>query len=111
VVEAAARDGGAIAAVPVTETLKLASSDLLVERTLSRESLYRAQTPQCFRYDLLARAARQAVADSFSGTDEASLVERLSVPIRIVPGSEQNLKVTTADDLERLRFYLEKGEC
>lgn len=110
VVEAAARDGGAIAALPVTETLKLATSDLVVERTVPRESLYRAQTPQCFRYDLLARAAREAAAEGFTGTDEAALVERLGAPIRIVLGSEQNLKVTTAEDLERVQYYLERGE-
>lgn len=110
VVEAAAVDGGAIAAVPVTETLKEASSDLLVARTVPRESLYRAQTPQCFRYDVLTRAARKAVADGFSGTDEAAIVERLPAPIRIVLGSEQNLKVTTLEDMERVEYYLKRGE-
>jgi 2-C-methyl-D-erythritol 4-phosphate cytidylyltransferase len=92
VVEAAAIDGGAIAALPVVETLKEADADLLVVRTVPREHLYRAQTPQCFRYDVLARAVKKALADGFSGTDEASLVERMPAPIRIVVGSEQNLK-------------------
>jgi 2-C-methyl-D-erythritol 4-phosphate cytidylyltransferase len=110
VVEAAAVDGGAIAAVPVTETLKEASTDLFVARTVPRESLYRAQTPQCFRYDVLARAARKAMADGFSGTDEAALVERLPAPIRMVLGSEQNLKVTTLEDMERVEYYLRRGE-
>lgn len=111
VVAAAEADGGAIAALPVVETLKEASSDLLVARTVSRERLYRAQTPQCFRYDVLARAARQAVEDGFVGTDEASLVERLGLPIRIVAGSEQNMKVTTLEDLELVTHYLRKGEA
>jgi 2-C-methyl-D-erythritol 4-phosphate cytidylyltransferase len=110
VVEAAAADGAAIAAVPVTETLKEASSDLFVARTVPRERLYRAQTPQCFRYDVLARAARKAVDDGFSGTDEAALVERLPARIRIVLGSEQNLKVTTLEDMERVEYYLKRGE-
>jgi len=110
VVEAAAVDGGAIAALPVVETLKEATVDLHVSRTVPRERLYRAQTPQCFRYDVLARAVRKAVEDRFSGTDEASLVERLPAPIRIVPGSEQNLKVTTLEDLERVEYYLRNGE-
>ncbi len=106
VVEAAAIDGGAIAAVPVVETLKEASSDLSIVRTVPRERLYRAQTPQCFRYSVLARAVEKAVADGFAGTDEASLVERLPAPIRIVLGSEQNMKVTTLEDLGRVEYYL-----
>ncbi len=110
VVEAADADGGAIAAVPLTETLKEASSELFVARTVPRERLYRAQTPQCFRYDVLERAATKAIADGFSGTDEAALVERLPAPIRIVLGSEQNLKVTTLEDMERVEYYLRKGE-
>jgi 2-C-methyl-D-erythritol 4-phosphate cytidylyltransferase len=110
VVEAAAIDGGAIAALPVVETLKEADADLLVVRTVPREHLYRAQTPQCFRYDVLARAVKKALADGFSGTDEASLVERLPAPIRIVVGSEQNLKVTTIEDLERVEYSLRNGD-
>ncbi|MGH9388049.1 MAG: 2-C-methyl-D-erythritol 4-phosphate cytidylyltransferase, partial [Vicinamibacteria bacterium] len=109
VVEAAAIDGGAIAALPVVETIKEASSDLKVTRTVPREYLYRAQTPQCFRYEVLARAVSKAIEDRFSGTDEASLVERLGAPIRIVLGSEQNLKVTTLEDLERVEYYLKTG--
>jgi 2-C-methyl-D-erythritol 4-phosphate cytidylyltransferase len=51
---------------------------------------------------------KKAVEDGFSGTDEASLVERLGAPIRIVLGSEQNLKVTTLEDLERVEYYLKR---
>jgi 2-C-methyl-D-erythritol 4-phosphate cytidylyltransferase len=110
VVEAAGVDGGAIAAVPVVETLKETSPDRLVIRTVPRERLYRAQTPQCFRYPLLARALSKATEDGFVGTDEASLVERLGAPVRIVPGSEQNLKVTALEDLERVEHYLRREE-
>ncbi|HEY7819272.1 MAG TPA: IspD/TarI family cytidylyltransferase, partial [Vicinamibacteria bacterium] len=60
VIEAASVDGGAIAALPVVETLKEATSDLHVERTVPRERLYRAQTPQCFRYEVLKRAVTKA---------------------------------------------------
>ena len=110
VVEAAAVDGGAIAALPVVETLKEVTVDLRVVRTVPRERLYRAQTPQVFRYDVLARAVKKAVEDRFSGTDEASLVERLPAPIRVVLGSEQNLKVTTIEDLERVEHFLRDGD-
>ena len=106
VVEAASVDGGAIAALPVVETIKEASLDLDVTRTVPRERLYRAQTPQCFRDDLLRRAVAKALDDGFTGTDEASLVERLGARIRIVLGSEENLKVTTLEDLGRVEYYL-----
>jgi 2-C-methyl-D-erythritol 4-phosphate cytidylyltransferase len=110
VVTAATEDGGAIAALPVVETLKQVTPELLVEKTVDRERFYRAQTPQCFRYELLKRAFDRAEADGFEGTDEAALVERLGAPIRIVPGSEQNLKVTTAEDLSRAEYFLSKGD-
>jgi 2-C-methyl-D-erythritol 4-phosphate cytidylyltransferase len=110
VVEAASVDGGAIAALPIVETLKEASSDLKIMRTVPRERLYRAQTPQCFRYDVLSRAVAKAVEDGFTGTDEASLVERVGAPIRIVLGSEENLKVTTLEDLGRVEYYLREQD-
>jgi 2-C-methyl-D-erythritol 4-phosphate cytidylyltransferase len=109
VVEAASVEGGAIAALPVVETLKEATSDLNVERTVPRERLYRAQTPQCFRYAILDRAVRKAGEDGFLGTDESSLVERIGARIRIVLGSEANLKVTNLEDLGRVEYYLREG--
>jgi 2-C-methyl-D-erythritol 4-phosphate cytidylyltransferase len=110
VVAAAGLDSGAIAALPVVETLKRVSPDLLVEGTVDRERYFRAQTPQCFGQRLLRRAVDRAHAEGFSGTDEAALVERLGAPIRIVPGSERNLKVTTVEDLERVEYYLKAGD-
>lgn len=111
VVKSAERDGAAIAAVPVVETLKQVGDDLLIVKTVARERYYRAQTPQCFRYALLREAMDRAVADGFQGTDEAALVERIGAPIRVVAGSERNLKVTTAEDLDRAEYYLEKEEA
>ncbi len=105
VVEAAA-DGGAIAALPVVETLKEVSEELLIRRTVDRDRFYRAQTPQCFPCGVLRRALERAREDGFQGTDEAALVERLGVPVRVVLGSEENLKVTTPQDLARAEYYL-----
>lgn len=102
---AAEPEGGAIAAVPVVETLKRVSPGGLVEDTVDRERFYRAQTPQCFRLSLLSRALREAREAGFVGTDEAALVERLGAPVRVVPGSEHNLKVTSAEDLARVELY------
>lgn len=106
VVEAAAVDGAAIAAVPVLETLKEVSEGLFIERTVDRDRFYRAQTPQCFPCAVLRSALDKAREDGFEGTDEAALVERLGTPIRIVLGSEENLKVTTSQDLARAEHYL-----
>ena len=99
-------EGGAIAAVPVVETLKRVSTSGLVEDTVDRERFFRAQTPQCFRLSLLRRAYESAREASFLGTDESALVERLGATVRVVPGSEHNLKVTSAEDLARVELYL-----
>lgn len=97
---ALARSGqGAVAAVPLTDTLKAAGADGLVARTVPRDGLWRAQTPQGFPRAMLAAAYAAARRDAVTGTDDASLVERLGHPVRLVPDSPRNLKVTTADDL------------
>jgi len=85
--------------VPVTDTIKLAEADGTVAATLPRERLWAAQTPQAARADVLRAAHAKALADGFRGTDEAVLVERLPHPVEIVPGSPDNLKVTTPTDL------------
>ena len=87
--------GAAICAVPVRDTVKQAGDDGFVRATLSREGLWLAQTPQAFRLDLLRRA--HAATDS-DATDDAALVEMLGEPVRLVRGSQQNLKLTTPED-------------
>ena len=77
--------------------------DGLVEGTLDREGLWSVQTPQAFRAAVLREAHDKARRDAFVGTDEAMLVERLGHPVRMVPGSADNVKITTADDLRRAR--------
>ncbi len=105
VIRAARECGGAIAAVPVVETLKEVE-DEIVQRTVERSRFYRAQTPQCFYFEVLKRAFDRASEEGFIGTDEAALVERTGAPVRIVPGSERNIKVTTPDDMKLVEFYL-----
>jgi 2-C-methyl-D-erythritol 4-phosphate cytidylyltransferase len=100
VIEQARDHGGAIAAVPVKDTIKQASESGVVQRTIPRERLWAAQTPQGFAYELLYRAHESAEADAFMGTDDAELVERLGgATVAIVEGSYENLKITTPDDL------------
>ena len=96
----ARRGTGAIAAVPLTDTLKEASADApdLIQRTVPRERLWRAQTPQGFPREVLARAHAAGVLDPCA-TDDAALVEALGVAVHLVPDSPHNLKITTPDDL------------
>jgi 2-C-methyl-D-erythritol 4-phosphate cytidylyltransferase len=92
--------GAAICAVPVTDTIKQSNEAGGVLKTIPRERLWAAQTPQAFSRQRLYEAHEQAEADGYVGTDDAELVERMgSVPIAIVPGSYENLKITTPEDL------------
>ncbi len=95
---------GGLLAVPVADTLKRSTADQRVARTEAREGLWRAQTPQMFRYGLLTQALDRA--DLASVTDEASAVEALGVAPRLVPGSERNIKVTYPEDLALAELIL-----
>lgn len=101
-VAAAERDGAAICALPIAETVKRVR-DGIVDGTVDREGLWAVQTPQAFRAALLREAHDKARRDGFVGTDEAMLVERLGHPVRVVPGLPENVKITTPEDLRRAR--------
>lgn len=107
VVEAAAKSGAAILAVPVTDTVKEVEKDE-VKSTLRRERLVLAQTPQVFSKAILAEAFAEARKDNYYGTDESSLVERLGHPVTLVQGSERNIKITRPSDLTLARFLLDE---
>jgi 2-C-methyl-D-erythritol 4-phosphate cytidylyltransferase len=95
-----ARSGeGAVAALRVSDTLKQAAAEdpTRIDRTVPRDNLWRAQTPQGFPRSVLERA--HAAADARSATDDAALVERTGLTVRLVPDSPINMKVTTAEDL------------
>jgi 2-C-methyl-D-erythritol 4-phosphate cytidylyltransferase/2-C-methyl-D-erythritol 2,4-cyclodiphosphate synthase len=107
VIDAAARDGAAIAALPVSDTVKLARDGAhgpVVATTVPRERVHLAQTPQVFRRAVLVGAL--ASATDGPATDEAALVERAGHPVTLVPGDPGNVKVTTAEDLARARATL-----
>lgn len=89
--------GAAIAAVPVKDTLKQVGEDLLVKTTIDRSNLWQAQTPQAARKELLEKAYR--VNNGADATDEASLLEKAAIPVKIVEGGETNLKITRPEDL------------
>ncbi|MBC7345965.1 MAG: 2-C-methyl-D-erythritol 4-phosphate cytidylyltransferase [Clostridia bacterium] len=106
-VVAAARAGGAaVPGVPLRDTVKSLKEEGLVRQTLAREGLVAVQTPQVFARWLLEEAHLRAAKEGFLGTDDASLVERLGHPVRVVPGSYLNLKITTREDLALARGYL-----
>ena len=90
--------GAAIAGVRAKDTMKVVENGLIKE-TVDRDSLWMIQTPQAFRFDLLAEAEDVAEKVGFLGTDEAMLVERLGHDIHIVESSYENVKMTTQEDL------------
>jgi 2-C-methyl-D-erythritol 4-phosphate cytidylyltransferase len=99
---AEARKGhGAIAALPVVDTLKEVDPDGRIVRTIERTALWRAQTPQAFPRELLEQAHVAARRDGVRGTDDAALVERLGMPVIVVRGSERALKITDEADFAR----------
>jgi 2-C-methyl-D-erythritol 4-phosphate cytidylyltransferase len=104
-IAAAERDGAAICALPIAETVKRVR-DGLVEATVDRDGLWAVQTPQAFRVPVLREAHDKARRDGFVGTDEAMLVERLGHRVRVVPGLVENVKITTSADLRRARRRL-----
>jgi 2-C-methyl-D-erythritol 4-phosphate cytidylyltransferase len=101
-VVAEARCGrGAVAALPVVDTLKEVDDAGRVVRTVERAKLWRAQTPQGFPRELLERAHSQARAEHVSATDDAALFERLGLPVVVVRGSERAMKITDEGDFAR----------
>ena len=97
---------GGILAEPIVDTVKLAGDDGLVARTLDRNRLWRAQTPQMFRLGELRAALAAARNRGLAVTDEASAMEMAGHPVRLVAGSPGNLKVTVPDDLQLAAWYL-----
>ena len=93
---------GAIPAKPVSDTLKRGADGRIVE-TVPREGLFRAQTPQAFRFDALLAAHRAGHAGA---TDDAALLEAAGLPVALVPGAESNVKITWPEDLARVEAHL-----
>ena len=98
-VEAARDFGAAITAIPVSDTIKKVNEEGLVERTVDRCGLWRVQTPQTFQVSLLKEAFAKAQAENYYGTDESSLIEYLGREVKVIPGSEFNIKITRSEDL------------
>jgi 2-C-methyl-D-erythritol 4-phosphate cytidylyltransferase len=92
--------------LPLSDTIKETSNDQVV-RTVDRSRLVAAQTPQGFRASTYRRAHEAAASEGFEGTDDASLVELIGVSVRIIPGDDRNIKITTVHDVAIARSLLE----
>jgi len=99
-IECAAKDGACIPGIPAFDTLKKVSQFGMIDETVERKRLYLAQTPQAFQYSLIRKAHDAAKDEDFSGTDDASLAERLGFPVRLIQGCLDNIKITTKEDFE-----------
>jgi len=107
-VRGAFEHGAVIAALPAKETVKEADSEGVVVRTPDRRSLWLVQTPQAFKTREILGAHRRALEEGWDEmTDDALLLERIGVRVRVIPGEEDNIKVTTPNDLEIARHLLE----
>jgi 2-C-methyl-D-erythritol 4-phosphate cytidylyltransferase len=109
VVEAAQEHRAVITGLTAKETVKEIDQDALVVRTYDRQKVWLAQTPQVFRYEDILMAHLRAVEQGWEEvTDDALLLEKVGIPVKAVEGSEDNIKVTTPQDLELVRFLLRR---
>ncbi len=88
-----------IPALPVKDTVKVVSKEGFVSKTLDRDSLWHVQTPQTFKYELIARAYRDGMAKKLYGYDDATFIEHMGKKVKIIEGSPYNIKITTPEDL------------
>ncbi|MFC1900074.1 2-C-methyl-D-erythritol 4-phosphate cytidylyltransferase [Chloroflexota bacterium] len=105
--ETAQETGSAVAAVPVTDTIKMVGEDQVVQGTPPRHNLWAVQTPQVFRFDIIQKAYSQL---RYEVTDDARAVEQMGEKVKIYMGSYDNIKITTPDDLALAEILLRKKE-
>jgi len=109
-IEASDRSGGAVVAVPAVDTVKRSSDGVRVDATLPRSEIFLAQTPQIFRREPFLRALEAAIASGREFTDDAAVAEAAGIPVEIVKGDGENLKITYQEDLPRAEAILAKRE-
>lgn len=86
-------------AVPVKDTIKVVDDANIVMSTPDRSKLWAMQTPQCFSYDIILGAYEKARSEGFYGTDDMILVERMGLPVKVIEGAYENIKITTPEDM------------
>ena len=99
--------GATCVGVPSKDTVKIVDQEGIILDTPDRSQVWCAQTPQCFRLDLIREAHTRARQESFLGTDDASLVERYGHKVKMIMGSYMNNKITTPEDIRQARYILD----
>jgi 2-C-methyl-D-erythritol 4-phosphate cytidylyltransferase len=105
IVDAARQDGAVILGIPSVDTVKKVERQTITG-TIPRQRIVLAQTPQAFRHDVLRRAVDRAIAEGYSGTDESSLVEHDGQEVKVLMGSDRNIKITKPSDLPLARLFI-----
>lgn len=104
--ESVCQHGSGVAAIPVIDTIKQVNNTSVAVNTPDRNALMAVQTPQAFDVALIRRAHEHAANDGFVGTDDASLVERLGIPVHLTLGNRKNIKLTTPEDIQMAEAFL-----
>ena len=101
--------GACILGIPVQDTVKQVESSGHIIKTLERDTLWLAQTPQAFQYEIIRKAHENARLKGYAGTDDAFLVEKMGKHVKIIKGSKNNIKITTREDLRIAEGMLRAG--
>ncbi len=108
-IEAAIEHGAATVAIPCSDTILTAKEGDFLAGTPDRHRLWACQTPQTFRVDVIKKAHKYAREHGFSGTDDATLVQRMGAPVKLVKGTPFNFKITTGEDVALAEAIIQKG--
>jgi len=106
-IKGAQKHGACILGIPAFDTVKHVNANNEIIETRKRDTLWLAQTPQAFQLELIKRAHEIARQKGFTGTDDASLVERLGGIVKIISGSRNNIKITNQEDLKLARALMQ----
>ncbi|WMI80231.1 2-C-methyl-D-erythritol 4-phosphate cytidylyltransferase [Anaerotignum sp. MB30-C6] len=109
-IEAAQNYGACVLGVAAKDTIKICDEDGVVVETPKRSALWHIQTPQTFRTEIIESAYKKATQEGFIGTDDASVAEFAGAKIKVIPGSYQNIKITTREDILVGTCFLEEEE-
>lgn len=99
--------GGCVLGAPVKDTIKICDEEGYISETPDRKTLWIAQTPQCFKYDIIKNAYEKAEKEGFKATDDSMIAERAGVKVKMVEGDYENIKITTPEDLYMGEVILE----
>jgi len=108
VIKAAKKYKAALIGQPARDTIKEITQDKFITKTIDRNKIFLAQTPQVIEYNLAKKAFEKADQENFRATDDISLVERLGKRVKVIPGSFRNIKITYPEDLQFVNSYIRK---